>query len=73
MSTTEPKATSPGRAHLIATGRPADGSQSEGQDSAQHLVNPRTHNPTSRSEVHAWIQRRVAADAQMRAAREARR
>ena len=57
---------SPGRAHLIATGHPADGSQSVGQASRQDLVNPPSHNPRSSAEVREWIRRRALGDAQCR-------
>lgn len=73
----------PGLAYLVATGLSADGSDAPSSDpgqrtgfvaSSQHLANPRlAQNPTSRDRVHAWVRRRVAADAQMRAASDARR
>ena len=62
----------PGRAYLIATGLPADGSHAltdadrrrpgfvEG--STQHLVNHGPVNPTRREDVLAWVRRRAAAD-----------
>lgn len=68
----------PGQAYLIATGVPADGSDSvPDQDveqrpgflpSSQRLVNPPHENPTSKQSVREWLQRRVAADEQMRTA-----
>ena len=65
-----------GQAYMIATGRPADGSEiPASQDaepdpggSTQHLANPPHENPTSSQQVHDWIAGRTAADAQMRAA-----
>lgn len=72
----------PGLAYLIATGLSADGSDAPSPhpeqrpgflSTSQHLANPGlAENPTSRAVVHNWIQRRVAADPQMRAAFEAR-
>jgi hypothetical protein len=68
---------SPGLAHLIGTGLPADGgdapSPEERRDrklppSGQDLANPPHHNPTSRDVVHRWIADRVRADEQMRTA-----
>ena len=59
-----------GRAFLIATGRPADGSNTDRSDSTQALVNPRTHNPTSSGAVHEWIKRRAAQDIGMQSNRE---
>jgi hypothetical protein len=68
----------PGRAYLIATGVPADGSPLSGfagpvtddQDAlgsrAQALVNSREVNPISRGDVHAWIRRRAFSDASLR-------
>ena len=71
-----------GQAYMIATGVPADGSDSiPGQEMArrddllpasQHLANPPHHNPTSKESVRAWIKARVAADGQMRAAKRQR-
>lgn len=59
----------PGQAFMIATGLPADGSDSPHPDelrdrpvlpsSSQHLVNPRPHNPTRDDEVIAWVRRRA--------------
>ncbi len=59
-----------GRAFLIATGRPADGSTPAGGPGsrAQALVNPREVNPTSRGDVHAWMRRLAQGDPSMRAA-----
>ena len=66
-----------GRAHLIATGQAADGSDSPPDKqrrrgallpSSQHLANPPHENSTARNEVGEWMAARVAADAQMRAA-----
>ena len=67
-----------GQAYMIATGVPADGSDSiPDQEMArrddllpasQHLANPPHHNPTAKEQVRAWIKARVAADGQMRAA-----
>lgn len=64
----------PGQAYLIATGVPADGSDSvTDQDaqrpgflpSSQHLANPPHENPETREQVAAWLRARAAADAQM--------
>jgi hypothetical protein len=74
---------SPGLVYLVATGHPADGSDSpsgaNGPNAApllkpsQHLANPDTvENPTSRQSVLDWVKRRAAADAQMQAAALAR-
>jgi hypothetical protein len=59
----------PGRAYLIATGRPADSSTpgSPLGSRAQALMNPREVNPTSRGDVHAWIRRLAYSDPSMRA------
>jgi hypothetical protein len=67
-----------GQAYMIATGVPADGSdtipdaQAAGRQgflpSSQHLANPPHQNPTGKESVRSWIKARVAADAQMRAA-----
>jgi hypothetical protein len=67
-----------GQAYLIATGVPADGSDSvPDQEMArrddllpvsQQLSNPPHHNPTSKESVRAWLAARVAADGPMRAA-----
>jgi hypothetical protein len=53
---------------LISTGRPADGSQGDRQESTQHLVNPRVQNPTSNDAVREWIKERAREDGQMQAA-----
>lgn len=67
----------PGQAYLIATGVPADGSDTitgRGsrrpgfQPSSQHLANPPHENPTAKASVSAWLKARVAADGQMRGA-----
>ncbi|MEW9550516.1 hypothetical protein [Nonomuraea sp. NPDC050783] len=60
----------PGRAYLIATGVPADGSETvvgpRRRDRPgllpthpQHLVNPRTVSPTGREDVRAWVRERA--------------
>jgi hypothetical protein len=62
----------PGRAYMIATGRPADGS-TPGEplgSRAQSLVNPREVNPTSRDDVHEWLRRMAHSDASMRQGRD---
>lgn len=60
----------PGRAYLIATGVPADGSDGvarrQGREGllpvrSQQLVNPREVGPVARADVHAWMRRRAAA------------
>ncbi|HEY3832036.1 MAG TPA: hemerythrin domain-containing protein [Acidimicrobiia bacterium] len=72
----------PGLAYMIATGLPADGSDTLVADdtrrpgfvetSTQHLANPvPVHNPTHRDEVQRWIHQRVRRDAQMRDAGDA--
>jgi hypothetical protein len=67
----------PGQAYLIATGVPADGSDTvtEGEarrpgflPSSQHLANPPQMNPTAKDQTAGWLKARVAADEQMRAA-----
>jgi hypothetical protein len=45
----------PGQAYMIATGRPADGDP----DGDQTLVNPRTHNPTRKPQIAAWVRDRA--------------
>jgi hypothetical protein len=45
----------PGKAYMIATGRPADGAP----DGDQALVNPRAHNPTEKPAVIAWVHERA--------------
>ena len=59
----------PGQAFMIATGLPADGSDSPHPDelrdkpvlpgSSQHLVNPPPLNPTRSPRVIAWAQERA--------------
>ncbi len=69
----------PGLAFMIATGLPADGSDTlvasdtkrPGciETSTQHLANPQhPHNPTHRDAVQEWIRARVARDSQMQQA-----
>jgi hypothetical protein len=67
----------PGQVYLIATGVPADGSDTITEEeakrpgflpSSQHLANPPHANPTSKDSVAAWLRARVGSDAQMRAA-----
>ncbi|MGB8963458.1 MAG: hemerythrin domain-containing protein [Pseudonocardiaceae bacterium] len=71
----------PGQAYLIATGIPADGSdtytEAERQragvlPSAQHLLGTAAENPTTKESVLTWIKTRVSADAQMQAAAQQR-
>lgn len=60
----------PGLVYMIATGRPADDSDSPHPDelpetpvppgSAQHLVNPPAHNPTRDQHVIDWVRARAA-------------
>ena len=68
-----------GQAYLIATGRPADGSdtpsaqEQEGSGgellaASQQLANPPHENPTGSKTVRDWIAARVAADEQLRTA-----
>jgi hypothetical protein len=45
----------PGKAYMIATGRPADGAP----DGDQALVNPRARNPTRKPEILAWVRERA--------------
>lgn len=61
----------PGLAYLIATGVPADGSDSfspaelltEGLlDSSQHLSNPKLDHPTQKESTREWVRRRAARD-----------
>jgi hypothetical protein len=47
-----------GQAYLIATGRPADGS--DGHSSRPELVHPPAHNPTRNPRVMAWVRERAA-------------
>ena len=67
----------PGQAYLIATGVPADGSDTVTAEEAgrpgfrpasQHLTNPPHENPTAKESVAAWLKARVASDEQMRTA-----
>jgi hypothetical protein len=66
-----------GLAYLIATGIPADGSDTVTDEeakrpgflaSSQHLCNPPHENPVTKESVGAWLKARVAADEQMRTA-----
>lgn len=60
----------PGRAYMIATGLPADGSDAPHPDelrdkhvlpgSSQHLVNPAPFNPTRDDAVLGWVRERAA-------------
>jgi hypothetical protein len=60
----------PGQAYLIATGRPADGSDSPHPEeeqgkpvlpgSTQHLVNPPPFNPKRDPKIVAWVKERAA-------------
>jgi hemerythrin superfamily protein len=69
---------SPGQAYLIATGRPADGSDAPpghpdgALATSQHLASPPYEKPASSESVLEWIAARVAADRPMRAAAERR-
>lgn len=67
----------PGQAYLIATGVPADGSDTVTEEeasrpgflpSSQHLANPPHENPETTDQVAAWLKARVAADEPMRTA-----
>lgn len=67
----------PGQAYLIATGVPADGSDTITAEeagrpgflpSSQHLANPPHENPTASQAVAAWLRARVGSDEQMRTA-----
>ncbi|NUP04204.1 MAG: hypothetical protein HOV97_16080 [Nonomuraea sp.] len=67
----------PGRAYLIATGVPADGSDAVARrrgrpgllpSRSQHLVNPREVGPVARGDVHAWMRERAWGDRPMRQA-----
>src|SRR5579884_2886153 len=70
----------PGLAYLIATGRPADGSDTVTPEqrtpydvsASQRLANPETaENPTKKQHVLDWIKQRALSDPQMlRAAAE---
>lgn len=67
-----------GQAYLIATGVPADGSDTIPDQelarrgnllpSSQHLANPPHENPASQEAVRGWLTARVASDGPMRAA-----
>jgi hypothetical protein len=68
---------SPGLVYMIATGLPADGSDTLGADdlardvvqpTTQHLVGAPVAHPTHKDSTHEWIRRRAAADAPMQAA-----
>lgn len=48
----------PGKAYMIATGRPADGDPA----GDQVLVNPRAVDPTKKPEVLAWVRERARRD-----------
>lgn len=67
----------PGQAYLIATGVPADGSDTVTEEqagqpgflpSSQHLANPPHENPTAKESVAVWLRARVGSDEQMRTA-----
>lgn len=67
----------PGQVYMIATGFPADGSDTVTDQearrpgfllSSQHLANPPHENPTTKDSVREWLRARVAADEQMRTA-----
>jgi hypothetical protein len=47
----------PGQAYLLATGKPADGS--DGRSSRQELVHPQAHNPTRKPRIEAWVRERA--------------
>jgi hypothetical protein len=59
----------PGRAYLVATGRPADAGQAlnlaerealgDHVGPTQQLVNPPHHNPTTTDAVHRWLRGRA--------------
>jgi hypothetical protein len=54
----------PGRAHLIATGMPADNSEGRRStmSSPQRLVNPAQHDPLRSEQIVNWIRERAARD-----------
>ncbi len=62
----------PGQAYMIATGLPADGSDTPHPEevharpvppgSTQDLVNPKARNPTRDETVIAWVRARAARD-----------
>ncbi len=67
----------PGQAYMIATGVPADGSDTVTDEearrpgflpSSQHLANPPHENLTTRDSVAAWLKARAGSDEQMQAA-----
>jgi hypothetical protein len=75
---------SPGLAYLIATGIPADGSDTVTDDqldrphtfpgTTQHLANPQPPaNPTRNETVGAWMRRRASSDRQMQQAAAAQK
>jgi len=57
-----------GLEYLITHGHAADGSSGENTERAQHLVNPREHNPVHNDVVARWIRRRAVEDAPMQQA-----
>ena len=71
-----------GQAYMIATGRPADGSDTPPSHggvlgtrllpASQQLSNPPHENPAASQTVRDWIARRAAADSQMQAASQQR-
>jgi hypothetical protein len=67
----------PGQAYLVATGMPADGSDTYTEaernrpgvlPSAQHLVGPAADQPTAQDVVQRWLRERTRRDAAMQAA-----
>ncbi|MHB8532925.1 MAG: hypothetical protein ACYDC2_09410 [Solirubrobacteraceae bacterium] len=48
-----------GRAFMIATGVPADGSEQVTPGSTQHLSNPPHSNPTRKEHVLQWVRERA--------------
>jgi hypothetical protein len=75
---------SPGLAYLIATGIPADGSDTVTDDqldpphtfpgTTQHLANPQpAANPTRNEQVTAWMRQRASSDRQMQQAAAAQK
>jgi hypothetical protein len=62
----------PGLVYMIATGRPADGKDTDAAEgfapdpaappSTQHLVNPPAHNPTGDARVLQWLRARAQRD-----------
>lgn len=67
---------SPGLVYMLATGIPADGSDTLGPDevaivreaTTQHLVGTPVARPTHEGVTLAWVRHRAAADAQMQVA-----